>query len=105
MRERAFGLLICTLLLSGCESYGDLTSDAFDPGGATQTRFTRDSADCQAHAEIPRSYEIQGVAGTHVERHEIYNRAFTACMQADGYARRDWSPNIAVPYDINPWPG
>jgi hypothetical protein len=96
-------LVACGLLLGGCESYGDLTSDAFYPGRATQTQFLTDGATCGVQADIPRNYEITGIEGTHVARHEIYNRAFTQCMQAHGYARRDLTPNI--PYDIDPWPG
>jgi hypothetical protein len=105
MRERVLALLTCAALLGGCESFGDLTSDAFDQGGATQSRFTLDAANCKAAAEVPRSYDVGGVAGTHTERHEIFNRAFAICMEANGYARRDWSPNIAAPYDVDPWPG
>jgi hypothetical protein len=104
MLRRVLLAAVC-LVLAGCDSYGDLTSDAFEPGGATQTRFTLDSADCQAKADIARSYDIRGIAGTHVERHEIFNRAYVACMRAAGYARRDWSPDIPDPYSIDPTPG
>jgi secreted trypsin-like serine protease len=102
---RSTCVLALALLLAGCESYGDLTSDAFDPGGATQTRFTLDSADCAARASLARDYDIRVVAGTHAERHEAFNRAYTACMAADGYARRNWSPGIPDPYMIDPLPG
>ena len=98
-------LIAACIALAGCESYGDLTSDAFEPGAATQTRFTFDSADCQAKAANARDYNIHGIAGTHTERHEIFNRAFVACMKAAGYARRDWSPDIPDPYMIDPTPG
>jgi hypothetical protein len=90
------------LALAGCTSYGDYTSDAFDPDGATQEHFTMDSARCRDKAEVRRSYDIRGIAGTHVERHEIFNRAYVTCMKANGYALRDWSPDIAVPFDIKP---
>ena len=103
MLSRAIPAL-ALFLLCGCESYGDLTSDAFDPGTASQSRFTLDSAECKAEAEIPRSYEPRGIYGTHTERHEIYNRAFADCMAAAGYARRAWSPNVPNPYSINPTP-
>ncbi|MEJ0024441.1 MAG: hypothetical protein WDN01_00315 [Rhizomicrobium sp.] len=93
------------LLLAGCESYGDLTSDAFEPGAASQSRFTFDSADCEARAGVARNYDIHGIAGTHAERHEMFNRVYTACMGAAGYARRDWSPDIAFPYKVDPTPG
>lgn len=104
MRKRLV-VLACAVLLSGCESYGDLTSDAFDPGTVTQSRFTMDAAHCEAQADIPRNYEVIGIAGTRSERHEIFNEAFTACMRLRGYARRDWSPDIPVPYNIDPTPG
>ena len=101
----ALAIFGCALLLAGCESYGDLTSDAFDPGNATVSHFTLDSAQCAAQAENTINYQIRGIAGTHVERHEMYNRAYAACMQASGYARRDWSPDIPIPYKIDPIPG
>ncbi len=104
MLRRALLIAAC-IALAGCESYGDLTSDAFEPGGASQSRFTLDSADCQAKAEVSRSYGIRGIEGTHTERHEIFNRAYAACMKAAGYARRDWSPDISDPYKIDPTPG
>ncbi len=103
--RNALAVCACILLLAGCESYGDLTSDAFDPGNATASRFTLDSAQCAAQATNAISYNIRGIAGTHVERHEMFNRAYAACMQASGYARRDWSPDIPVPYKIDPIPG
>ncbi|HEY4943221.1 MAG TPA: hypothetical protein VII56_17460 [Rhizomicrobium sp.] len=101
--RNVFTLLACAFVLAGCESIGDLTSDAFDPGNAAQSTFTLDSAACAANADIRRGYDIRGIAGTHAERHEIFNRAYTACMQRRGYARRDWAPNI--PYIIDPMPG
>jgi hypothetical protein len=104
MRKAALWATVVLTTLGGCESYGDLTSDAFDPGTASQSRFTLDAAECRADAEIPRSYDLHGIGGTHVERHEIYNRAFTQCMTAAGYTRRDWSPDIADPYKIDPTP-
>lgn len=104
MRKRLV-VLGCAVLLSGCESYGDLTSDAFDQGSATQSRFTMDAAHCEARADIPRNYNTIGITGTREERHEIFNRAFAACMRVHGYARRDWSPDIPVPYQIDPTPG
>lgn len=98
-------LLAGAFLLAGCESFGDLTSDAFDPGGAMQSTFELDSAACNAAALQQRDYYISGIAGTHAERHELFNRVFAACMRRNGYVRRDWSPDIAVPYNIDPTPG
>ncbi|HJW41096.1 MAG TPA: hypothetical protein VJ476_07695 [Rhizomicrobium sp.] len=98
-------VLPLVLLLGGCESYGDLTSDAFDPGGASQSRFTLDSADCAARANIARDYDVRIIAGTHAESHEAFNRAYAACMTGEGYGRRDWSPKIPLPYKIDPMPG
>ena len=103
--RKALVILACATLLTGCESVGDLTSDAFAQGSATQSRFTLDSAQCQAVAETQRNYDIRGISGTHVSRHEIYNRAFATCMRANGYVRQDWSPDIAFPYNVDPTPG
>ena len=102
--RKAFALIAGVLLLAGCESYGDLTSDAFDPGRATQSKFVFDNDHCRASAEEKISYEMSAIFGTHVERHQIYNRTYTLCMKANGYARRD-GLDIAVPYDVDPFPG
>jgi hypothetical protein len=103
MPSRAL-LTLVLLALCGCESYGDLTSDAFDPGAASQSRFALDSAECKAEAELPRSYDPRGIYGTHVERHEIYNRALVHCMAAAGYARRDWSLQMPDTFSVDPTP-
>ncbi len=103
--RRALAALAGLLLLAGCESFGDLTSDAFDPGNMPQSRFRQDNAYCAAKAELKRSYDLQGIYGTHAERHEAFNRAYAACMRENGYALRGWSPDIAFPYDIDPTPG
>ncbi len=105
MRRRWLAIATLSVLLSGCESYGDLTSDAFEPGSALQSQFTLDSARCAATAEDARNYKLAGIVGTHTDRHEIFNRALTACMKANGYVRRDWSPDIPSPYKIDPMPG
>ena len=97
--------IACAALLAGCESYGDLTSDAFDPGAASQSRFTLDSADCEAAAGDVRDYQTDGIEGTHAERHEMFNRAYVVCMHRLGYARRDWSPDIPNPYRMDLTPG
>lgn len=105
MPERFAFVLCAGLLLCGCTSYGDYTSDAFDPGSADQARFTADAAECQNQAEIGRSYTIRGIAGTHVERHELFNQAFAGCMQSEGYALRGSTVDAPIPYDVDPWPG
>jgi len=96
-------LLIAALAtgLAGCESYGDLTSDAFDPAGAPQTQFTLDAANCAARADYPRDYDFVGITGDTEARHEIYNRAFTACMAKLGYPRRDVSRKFPAPYTFD----
>jgi len=98
-------LVAAAVLLAGCESYGDLTSDAFDPGSTSQSAFAFDSAQCQSRANDARNYEVRGITGTHVERHLLFNRAYIACMRKAGYARRDWSPDVADPYAVDPTPG
>src|SRR4051812_1278886 len=90
--------LAAALLCAGCESYGDLTADAFDPGTASQGQFVRDSDMCTDRANIPRDYREAGAYGTHTERHEIFNAAYTACMVARGYRQR--SVQFAAPYDV-----
>lgn len=103
MRKAWLIAAMTSLLLCGCESYGDLTSDAFDPGSASMSQFTMDSAACQERANADREYRLAGIYGSHAERHEIFNRAYAACMQAAGYSRRDWSPE--VPYTVDARPG
>ncbi|MEI9995198.1 MAG: hypothetical protein WDM91_11430 [Rhizomicrobium sp.] len=92
---------LCMLSLAGCESRGDLTSDAFEPGNVPQSRFVLDNADCTVKADNRRDYQLPGITEPQTARHEIYNRAYTACMAADGYVRRDWSPDIPVPYSVD----
>ena len=103
--RRALAALAGLLLLTGCESFGDLTSDAFDPGSAQQSRFLQDNADCAAKAELKRSYDLQGIYGTHIDRHQAFNHAYAICMRQNGYVLRGWSPDIAFPYDVDPMPG
>jgi hypothetical protein len=104
MLRRPALVLFAATLLYGCESYGNLTSDAFDPGSASQSRFAFDAAECGAQARVARDYGLYGITGTHTDRHEVYNRALTVCMRAAGYARRDWSPDIPSHYDVDPTP-
>ncbi len=103
--RRVLAATICAALLGGCESYGDLTSDAYDPGRASQTRFSMDSAECQSEANDVRDFEIEGITGTHEDRHEIFNNVFARCMHRDGYVRRDWSLGVPDPYAFDPTPG
>ena len=102
MLERAVAIA-AILLLGACESFGDLNSDTFDPGRATQSAFALDSAQCRARAEDRQDYNGTAVDASDEEWHEMFNQAYAACMQADGYVRRDWSPTIPVPYDVR-WP-
>jgi hypothetical protein len=102
--RRCLALVAAVLLLSGCESFGDLNSDAFEPGTATQSRYSVDDSRCRERGNLARNVQIAGIDGTHRERHEIYNRAYARCMAQSGYARRDWSPDIPSPYDIDPTP-
>ena len=84
MKRQAL-ILLCLLAASGCGRWADLDSDAFAPGNATQERFKLDSDACNAEAENVRSYSIAGVEADNVDRHAIFNRAFTDCMRAKGY--------------------
>ena len=102
--RKSLALVGAVFLLTGCESFGDLTSDAFDPGTATQSRFQLDDAQCRAQGDQARDSTLPGIDGTHQERHQIFNRAYARCMAQSGYARRDWSPDIPNPYDVDPTP-
>jgi hypothetical protein len=101
MFRRAGLIAACAALLAGCESYGDLTSDAFDPGNATASRFALDAAQCAAKAQYPRDYQLPGITEPDSVRHDIFNRAYTECMAALGYPRRDWSYRIPTPYALD----
>ncbi|HWD29333.1 MAG TPA: hypothetical protein VG387_19325 [Rhizomicrobium sp.] len=96
--KRVLLLAALAAALAGCQSYGDLTSDAFNPGKASQTQFSMDAAGCAAAAEYPRNYDAVGIWGDNETRHEVYNRAYTVCMAKLGYARRDWSGKYPAPY-------
>jgi hypothetical protein len=102
--KRALALAALAVGLAGCESYGDLTSDAFEPGNVPQTRFDLDAANCAASAEYPRQYDLAGIHGSDAARHRIFNRAYTECMAKLGYARRGWSVKYPAPYtfDLRP---
>lgn len=102
--RKVLALAGAVLLLAGCESFGDLNSDAFEPGAATQSRFLLDEAQCRAQADVERSSTLPGIVGTHQERHQIFNRVYARCMAQSGYARRGWSPDIPNAYDIDPTP-
>jgi len=102
--RNVLALAACALVLGGCESLGDLTSDAFEPGAASPSRFELDSGDCTDQANTARNFEIAGITGTHAERHEIFNRAFTQCMRKYGYIRRGFSPDVPDPYAVDPFP-
>ena len=102
--RKCLALVGAVLLLAGCESFGDLNSDAFDPGAATQSRFQLDDAQCREQGNIARDTTLPGFNGTHQERHQIFNRAYARCMAQNGYARRDWSPDIPTHYDVDPTP-
>ena len=102
--RKCLALVGTVLLLAGCESFGDLNSDAYDPGTATQSRFQLDEGQCRAQGNVARETTLPGITGTHQERHQIFNRAYARCMARGGYARRDWSPDIPSTYDIDPTP-
>ena len=103
MRASRRALLVVALAagLAGCESYGDLTSDAFDPGTVSATRFELDSANCAASAEYPRQYDLAGIHSSSGRRHRIFNQAYTGCMAKLGYARRGTSLKYPLPYTFD----
>jgi hypothetical protein len=98
MLKRALLIAAVVACLAGCESYGDLTSDAFDPGNSSEMQFSLDAGNCAAAAEYPREYDTPGITGDSEARHEIFNRAYTVCMAKRGYERRDWSGKYPAPY-------
>lgn len=82
-------MVLAGVCLAGCDSLFTLTTDAFDPGGAEQSTFFRDGAQCGVQAGVSLDMETRTEAG---ERREIYNRAFDRCMRGLGYRRRDIDP-------------
>ena len=78
-------ILICVLALAGCGRWADLGSDAFAPGDASHEQFLDDSKACTQKADEARTYSLAGIAADNVDKHEIFNRAFAACMKAKGY--------------------
>jgi uncharacterized lipoprotein YajG len=101
MLKRVLLVVLCAATLAGCESHGDLTSDAFEPGDGMQSKFTLDAADCRADAELARNDNAEAIAAGSDQRHEMFNDALSACMTKHGYPRRDWSPLRPLPYSFN----
>ncbi|MBU6297971.1 MAG: hypothetical protein KGJ79_08580 [Alphaproteobacteria bacterium] len=99
MKRQAL-ILFCVLAAAGCGRWADLDSDAFAQGQASQERFMLDSDACQRTAENARSYSIAGLAADNVGKHTVFNRAYTACMKARGYAPRTDLANFWEAYNL-----
>jgi len=84
---------VLLLALAGCSElsgrWSDLDADDFSSGTAPQEKFFADARACAGEAEAKRSYSIDGINADNVERHRIYNAAFSACMTAHGYQKRE----------------
>ena len=99
MRRRAL-ILICVLAAAGCGRWADLNSDAFAQGSATQEQFARDSTVCAQKAEDERSFSNDGLAADNVDKHAIFNRAYTGCMRAKGYREATSALSFGRGYDL-----
>jgi hypothetical protein len=99
MKSQAL-ILICVLAAAGCGRWADLDSDAFAQGNATQEHFKLDSTACAQKAENARSYGITGMAADNVDKHAIFNRAYTACMKAKGYQEADSALDFWQAYNL-----
>ena len=88
---RVMVIAAACVLLAGCAEYLDISPDSFEHAPQNQEKFTVDSRACEDKADAERSYSVHGIEANEGERHRIYDRAYAACMTADGYKRRtDW---------------
>jgi len=84
-------LLLAALLLAGCGRWADLDSDVFAQDGVSREQFAVDNRACAQAAELERSYSLRGIQAHETDKHNLYSRAFVACMEARGYrARIGW---------------
>ncbi len=102
---KALCLLAVPLLPAGCTSLGDYTSDAFDPGRASQTAFLADAAQCEAAAEGDRSWTAPRHHRLGCRAARVVQPCYAACMAREGYALRGPSADAPFPYAVDPWPG
>ncbi len=80
--------LISIASLSGCTSFSNLDSSAFDKGAIPDKQFTTESAQCEMEGEKSRTMGgMGGLAGTS-SYYETFNRVYDACMRSKGYTRK-----------------
>jgi hypothetical protein len=79
---------ITITMLSGCASFSNLDSSAFEKGNTLEKQFITDSAQCEMEGEKSRTMGGMGGLAGIASYHETFNRVYDACMRAKGYARK-----------------
>ena len=74
--------------LSGCASFSNLDSSAFEKGDIPDKQFTTESAQCEMEGEKSRSVGGMGGLAGMASYYETFNRVYDACMRAKGYNRK-----------------
>ena len=97
---KRLAILVCVLAAAGCARLQDMNSDAFDRGNASQEQFLNDSKACAAEADQKRSWDARGVDAENADKHRIFNRAYAACMQAQGYREDTSALDFWQAYDL-----
>ena len=80
--------LIGLLVLGGCSSFSEETSDAFAPGTASPEQFSRDSAACEMSAGGRQSMDGMGGMAGIAQYYASYNKVYDPCMRAKGYQHK-----------------
>ena len=97
---KRLAILVCVLAAAGCARLQDMDSDAFAQGNASQEQFQLDSKACAAEADLKRSWDLHGIEAENADKHRIFNRAYAACMTAQGYREDTSALDFWEAYDL-----
>lgn len=75
-------------VLSGCASFSNLDSSAFQKGNIPDKQFIADSAQCEMEGEKSRNTSGMGGLAGITSYYETFNRVYDACMRAKSYTRK-----------------
>ena len=94
MRMLFLGLVLSSLMLSGCNALTRKDGDAFEAAGARPARFDGDDQYCRARAEDYASYDLSGMSGTRYDQNRAFNTVYSRCMRSKGYRPRPYVENL-----------
>ncbi|MGH6827533.1 MAG: hypothetical protein ACREFW_01325 [Rhizomicrobium sp.] len=94
MRMLFLGLLLSSLMLSGCDALSRQDGDAFEAAGVTSAQFDGDDRNCRTKAAEYVAYDLHGMSGTRYDRNRAFNRVYARCMHSLGYRPRPYTENL-----------